>query len=427
MAAPKTNFLSSSDRTRAFRWVAVCLLALWPAALAVAQSTPFVHPGLLHTRADLARIKAQLAAGAQPWKGGLEKLQADGPSKSDWRVRGPFANVVRGGSESRRIAELESDSNAAYQNALLWCLTADEAHAKKSAEILRAWALTLHAITGHDKELAAALCGFKLVNAAELLRHTWPGWQPADSAAVERMLRTVFYPVIKDFAPFANGNWGTACIKTLLAMGVFLDDRPMFESAVDYYRNGAGDGRLTHYIINETGQCQESGRDQAHTQLGLGHLADACEIAWHQGLDLYGEAHNRLLAGFEYTAQYNLGQEVPFALYTDSTGKYKARVISGIDRNKLRPIYEMVWNHYTRRRGLPAPFTQMAAEKIRPEGSAKGADHPGFGTLLFSLPPTTPKDSLFGVPPALLKSSPGVDTYKLPVDGVTQLVGPDAT
>jgi hypothetical protein len=173
----------------------------------------------------------------------------------------------------------------------------------------------------------------------------------------------------------------------MLAIGVFCDDRDIFDRAVDYYHNGKGNGRLTHYVVNEAGQCQESGRDQQHTQLGLGHLAEACEIAWNQGLDLYAANDNRLLKGFEYTAKYNLGQDVPFMPFTDTTGKYKAKAISAEGRGNLRPIYEMVWNHYERRRGVPAPFTRQAAEKLRPEGPAFGADHPGFGTLLFTRPP----------------------------------------
>jgi hypothetical protein len=361
---------------------------LGPCAEPKADSTAptFVHPGVLHTAVDVQRIKTLLAEQREPWKSGFAKLKQDPPSSATWRVRGPFATVVRDPRESRHIAELEADSNAAYQNALMWCLTGDAAHARKAIQILNAWSATLREITGHDKELAASLCGDKLVNAAELLRHTDSGWQPLDVAQFERLLRAVFYPIIKNFATFANGNWDTGCIKTMMGMGVFLDDRAIFERAVDYYRHGAGNGALRHYILNETGQCQESGRDQQHTQLGLGHLAEACEIAWHQGLDLYGESNNRLLKGFEYTAKYNLGYDVPFTPFTDLTGKSKARTISSQGRRRLRPLYEMVWNHYERRRGVPAPFTRQAAERIRPEGAAKGADHPGFGTLLFTLP-----------------------------------------
>jgi hypothetical protein len=357
-----------------------------PAAAPAPPVTAFVHPGLLHTQADLARIKDRLRAGESPWREGFEKLRSHPQSQPDYRMRGPFAEVVRGPRESRHIAELEADANAAYQNALLWCLTGNPAHAGKAREIVNDWAATLRKITGHDRHLAAALCGFKLVNAAELLRHSDAGWQAADVARFEALLRTVIEPVIHDFATFANGNWDTACIKTMLASGVFLDDRRLFDRAVDYYHHGTGNGALTHYIINDSGQCQESGRDQQHTQLGLAHLAEACEIAWHQQRDLYGAAGNRLLRGFEYTAKYNLGQDVAFVPHTDRTGKYHAKAISSEGRGRLRAIYELVWNHYERRQPIPAPFTRQAAGKIRPEGAAFGADHPGFGTLLFTLP-----------------------------------------
>ena len=73
-------------------------------------------------------------------------------------------------------------------------------------------------------------------------------------------------------------------------------------------------------------------------------------------------------------------------------GKYYATAISTQGRNRLRPIYEMVLNHYEKRKGIPAPYTRQAAEKLRPEGAAFQADHPGFGTLLFTLPPAVSDD-----------------------------------
>jgi hypothetical protein len=267
---------------------------------------------------------------------------------------------------------------------MMWCITGDEAHARKAVEILDAWGDKLRKINGHDAILAAGLYGFKFVNAAELMRYTYPKWKADKVARFQLMLREAIYPTIRDFATFANGNWDAACIKTMIAIGVFCDDRAMFDHAIDYYRNGKGDGRLTHYVINEAGQCQESGRDQQHTQLGLGALAEACEVAWNQGVDLYGEADNRLLKGFEYTAKYNLGSDVPFVAEVDTTGTYRHKVISTIGRGKLRPVYEMVLNHYQNRRGIAAPFTKQAAERVRPEGPAFGADQIGFGTLLFT-------------------------------------------
>ena len=377
---------------RFFTCHAVLLLTLLASALCAAPAQDvrsglaFVHPGLLHTRADLARMRQRVAAGEEPWKSGFDRLRADPQSRADWKLQGPLDVVTRSPLNARGNAQMVADGNAAYQNALMWCVTGDAAHARKAVEILNAWSGTLRKMDGSDVQLSAGLDGFKFANAAELMRYTYSAWAPADIVRFERMLREVVYPSLKDFAMFANGNWDAACIETVLAIGVFCNDRALFDRAVAYYRTGSGNGRLTHYVINESGQAQESGRDQQHTQLGLGLLADACEIAWSQGVDLYGESDNRLLKGFEYTARYNLGYDVPFSACADTTGKYRHKAISAIGRGNLRPIYEMVWNHYQNRRGIQAPFSRQAAEKLCPEGAAFAADHPGFGTLLFSLP-----------------------------------------
>ena len=343
----------------------------------------FTHPGLLHGREDLAHIKAAVAAKTLPTFAGYEAFQADACSRADYKMRGPMAMVGR--NPTTGAADYDSDANAAYQNAVMWIITDNIAHANKAKEIVNAWSATLKSITGRDTVLMAGLGPFKMINAAEILRHTPSGWAPSDIALTEKHFREVIYPVLENFAPFANGNWDTAAMKTMLAIGVFCNDRAIYERALCYYVNGAGDGRLSHYIINETGQCQESGRDQQHTQLGLAHLGDFCEIAWHQGLDLYSYDENLLLKGFEYTAKYNLGESVPFTETLDRTGKYHHTGISPEGRGKLRAIYEQIHHHYETRAGISTPWVKQVVGKIRPEGAGKpGADQVGYGTLLFT-------------------------------------------
>lgn len=355
---------------------------------------PFVHPGLLHTTSDLARMKEKVAAGEEPWKRGFGKFAAHPQSSADWKPR-PLEHVERSLLAGRGLGkeQLERDGNAAYQNALMWCITGKEEHAKKAVEILNGWSTTLKRLDGTDVELAAGLCGFKFANAAELMRSTYPAWTAAEVARCQEMLRSVFVPPIQNFALWAHGNWDLACMKALMAIGVFCDDHALFDRAVDFFYHGPGNGALLNYVINEAGQVQESGRDQQHTFLGIGLLAEMCEMGWSQGLDMYGAADNRLLKGFEYIARYNLGEEVPFEPYVDTSGRFPANRISTNGRGRLRAIFEMGFNHYERRKGVPAPWTKKAAETLRPEGEGFGADHPGFGTLLFSLPPATPPDA----------------------------------
>ena len=345
---------------------------------------PFVHPGLLHDASDLERMRRHVAAKDFPWIEGFDVLKKHPASSATWNIRGPLAAARFDADDRGRSNILTFDADAAYQNALMWCITGDEAHARKATEILDTWASTLRLVDGHDARLRVALTGFKLISAAELLRHTYPQWDRESVARFEQFVRGVIMPQIRDFATFANGNWDAACLLTVMAAGVFLDDRDLFDRAVGHFREGEGNGRLTHSIVNAAGQCQESGRDQQHTQLGLGLLCEACEVAWHQGVDLYAEADDRLLAGFEYTARYNLGDDVPFAPHVDTTGNYRHTAISAEGRGKLRPIYELPWSHYGSRRGLQAPWTRKAAEKNRPEGAGVPGDHAGFGTLLFT-------------------------------------------
>ncbi|TWT82307.1 Alginate lyase [Planctomycetes bacterium CA13] len=364
-----------------FAWLLICS---FPAHAADVVDRPvrnsFRHPGLLHTSEDLDRIARQVKDEVQPTVDGFAIFAKHAQSQANYRMRGPFSVVHRPGAGNNEFA---LDANAAYQNALMYCINGNKAHAEKAVEIIDAWSLRLRGIVGHDSHLAAGLYGFKFVSAAELMRWRYDDWSPEKIARAEEMFREAIYPTVKNFAPFANGNWDGACIKTVMAIAVFCDDQAMFDRATQYYLDGEGNGAITHYVINEFGQCQESGRDQQHTQLGLGQLAESCEVAWHQGVDLYTAADNRLLKGFEYTAKYNLGQGVLFEPTIDITGKYHHRFISKEGRHRLRPIWEMAWNHYHPRQRLEMPYTQAVIEKIRPEGAGFHADHVGFGTLLF--------------------------------------------
>ena len=346
------------------RRLATCIfLAVGIVGCAVADD--FVHPGIAHTRESIDFVQARIAAGEEPWASAWKGVRASRSADPDWRPQ-PHAHVERGPYNNPNIgsSEFTRDADAAYVHGLQWVLTGKVAHAKKAAEILNAWSGTLKSISNHDARLLVGMDGYDYCNAAELLKHTWDGWPKPDQERFEKMLRDIFYPIIKDFYPSANGNWDAAMLQTMLAMGVYLDDRAMFDRGVNYYLKGDGNGAVRNYF-KPSGQCQESGRDQAHTQMGLDYLACTCEIAWNQGTDLYGAFENRLLKGFEYTAKYNLGEDVPFEYYESFQGRYKHKKISDDSRGRLRPMYEKVLNHYQNRKGLKAEFTKRAAWKLR--------------------------------------------------------------
>ncbi|MFD7503922.1 alginate lyase family protein [Streptomyces sp. NPDC059850] len=354
----------------------------------------FTHPGLLHGAADLARMRAAVAAGESPVHDGFSALAASPRSSSAYTVRNTGQITSWGRGPARFMNEAVADSAAAYQNALMWCVTGDRAHADKARAILDAWSASLTAITGADGPLGAGLQAFLFVNAAELLRHSgYDGWDPAAIARCEESFLRVWYPAVSGYMLYANGNWDLTAVQTILAIGVFCEEPALFEDALRYAAAGAGNGSVRHRVVTGAGQGQESGRDQGHEQLAVGLLGDAAQVAWNQGVDLWGINGNRILANVEYAARYNLGGDVPFSPDLDRTGKYLKTSVSGKARGTLPPVYEMAYAHYAGVRGLATPHTRRAV--FRGPGGARAVeggndDLPGWGTLTYAGATATP-------------------------------------
>jgi hypothetical protein len=376
------------------------------AGLAAGGATGFVHPGLLHSDADFARMKAKVDAGDEPWLSGWQRLTANAHAQLTWTAR-PAAMIYRGtdGTNPENYAQLYNDAAAAYALAVRWKVSGDPHYADKAVEVLNAWSAVLVGIGGtSDRFLAAGLYGYQMANAAEIMRG-YTGWSPPDFARFKTMMLTVFYPMNHDFLAHHNGacishywaNWDLCNMDAILAIGVLVDDRSIYDEAVTYFKTGAGNGAIDKAVVTiqpgNLGQWQESGRDQGHNTLGIGLMGAFCEMAWKQGDDLYGYEDNRFLAGAEYVAKYNLGDDVPYTTY-DNCDNVNQTVISSSGRGDTRPIWELVYNHYVNRRAVAAPYSAAYAALVRPEGgggdygpNSGGYDQLGYGTLTATLDP----------------------------------------
>ncbi|MBR0275488.1 MAG: alginate lyase family protein [Prevotella sp.] len=195
-----------------------------------------------------------------------------------------------------------------------------------------------------------------------------------------------FYWNCYNFDSGRFGNQGMFAARALLAMGVYLDNDTIFDRAYQYlsgnqwkhfenyddidYKPGPGVGSTAfgsidntaymfsyptstivsttdpsyvrnygyseqlQYYIFKNGQCQESCRDQNHTQCGImmyTHLAEQC---WNQGEDLYGALDNRILKGIEYTFRVNVTAISDYSSYMsdkDWSGQWKPTAWSVCD------------------------------------------------------------------------------------------------
>ncbi|WP_282124521.1 CBM96 family carbohydrate-binding protein [Algibacter mikhailovii] len=380
----------------------------------------FVHPGITHKKSDLDRIKYMVEAQIDPWYSSYQEMISDGKSAFDYVVQGDLSFTELGRDNKVNYGAWNSDIRAAYYNAIRWYVEGDSRHAEKSIEIFNSW-VNLEAVTSNGTMALSGGVGYIMIEAAEIIKHTYNGWSAADRQKFEDMLvfpgysnrwvpagisRTygTFYWQSYQGDPGRHGNQGLSGWRTVMAIGIFLDNDIIYDRAlryiqglphraddlpypagpptsnnitssteyVDSYSTTKGTAIIdygfnevmTNYIY-DNGQCQESSRDQQHTAFGIGLLTSMAEMAWNQGDDLYSHANDRLLLGLEYNMRYNVSeiqsypdQTAPweptvasgeFELGFDRTGRWYSKAISPDGRGEfpgIRPVYEMPIAHY---------------------------------------------------------------------------------
>jgi hypothetical protein len=355
----------------------------------------FHHPGILATAQQLDFVKTKIAGGAEPWSAAFKTVQASPLGQLSYKAT-PFASVDCGRSSNNPrngCKEEQTDVQAAYTHALIWYFTRNEAHAQKAIEIMDAWSAVLKTHTASNAPPQSGWTGAVFPRAAEIIRHTYGKW-PADRVArFATMLKTAYLPITLKGArdPFGskqlvpNGNWEAVMIEASVGIAVFTDDRVAFDRAIAMWRERLpsymymkSDGALpvspplqpnaTPYTaeqiheywggqteFNADGMGQEMCRDAHHLEYGYAAMANVAETARIQGIDLYGPQKQRIVAAYEFATQFLAGDPIPSWL---CGGKLD---LKGAIHN-----WEIGYNHFANRLGIPMPNTKRYIAKIRP-------------------------------------------------------------
>ncbi|KAK0201814.1 GPI anchored protein [Desarmillaria ectypa] len=409
----------------------ISLLFLFSASL---FSSAFVHPGLLHTEEDFARIKDKVNAQAEPWYTAWNALTANSHAQATYTMRGPVSVVVRGANSAdgaENYSLLYNDIAAAYQLAVRWRISDNTSYADKAVAILDAWSSTLTRIGGSsDKFLASGIYGYEFANAAELMRD-YSGWSADNFTRFQNMMSDVFYSMNFDFLKNHNraawyhyrANWDICNMASAISIGILTDNQTMFDYAVNAFTADVGTGNIGNAIwfihIEEgsgkrLGQNEEAGRDQVpvmvirpigmtspgsfkgHATLDFSLWGAYAQAAYNQGKDLFAYNDSQILAGSEYVAKYNVGFDVPYAPHVNPD--YNETVVSASSRGSLRPSWELLYAHYGSLKGLNASWTAQMRDFVLNastngvEGgggdygpNSGGYDQLGYGTLLHRL------------------------------------------
>ncbi len=363
-----------------------------------AKSAGFVHPGVLVNRAQLDEIKKRVAAGTEPQKTAFDALKNSNLGALDYTPTP--RDTVECGSNSRPdlgCKNEQADSEAAYAQALLWYLTGNKTYAANAIKIMNAWSAQLTGgHTNNNGPVQASWTGDVWPRAAEIIRYSNAGWSDADIAKFQNMLRTQYLSSLIH-GTCENGNKELTMSEALINIGVFLDDRAVYNLGVKMWRGRApayiylksdgaapveppgcgpaiwGNKGVTPVFVE--GLLQESYRDSQHAALAFAGLVDAAETARQQGLDLYGEQAKRIVAAMEFQAQYLPPNSAPPP--------------ASLEFN-LHPTWEIAYNHFHDRLGMTLPKMGAVIPGNRPTGvnhhmNWETLTHAGIGSL--GLPP----------------------------------------
>ena len=391
----------------------------------------FNHPCAMYTADDFARVKAELDGNTIPEVAQAFAALKASPYSSLSRMPEPQELIVRGdpkgtGIDKENYAYAMRDAAAAYQTALIWKLSGDEAYANKAIEIMNAWAKKCKKIASNDANqvLSAGAQGYTFACAAEMMLG-YSGWNAGDVAKFKQWMLDVFAPKNKDFlehkdantcAKHCWSNWDLVNMCSYMAIGILTEKSDMVNYVVNYFYKGPGNGCINNLINGDLladplgsgemlAQDQESGRDQGHAQMSAMVTANLAQMAYSlyeqnklnadaAKLDFFAANDNALLKLGEYVALSNLrngsdnankeGQwivaaaNMPFNKLEYCVGcscrdKNHSAVHTSLaddaGRGSVRPGWEIYYNHYAKVKGLTSGFiyVKQMADKMRPE------------------------------------------------------------
>ncbi|NVM77900.1 putative small secreted protein [Duganella sp. SG902] len=335
----------------------------------VSVSRVFAHPGTPLTLSDLQTLKSYVDQGREPWKSGFNQLANDGKSRLTYVMAGPFAQVGR--APDLNLWPWRNDMVAIWNLSRMWYFTRNEDYARKARAILLAWATTQKEFSGRESMLDLGDYAYMFVGGADILRGTWSGWSEDDTATVKKYFKEVLIPASNPYgeSQFGAANKGALALAAKGLMAIFNDDAATLDQVVYQTRTLAHIGLRSS---NDIGMLGDSLRDQGHAYGQFRSLVMLAEALWKQGIDVYSDFDNRLLAAGEYFARVNELAPTPALPFGTTDAYYIAdntnRGWSGAGGGSI--ALNQVHGAYVIRKGLQAPFVTQRRQWTPVDGGS---------------------------------------------------------
>lgn len=336
------------------------------------ETTVFLHPGVINDKINLDRIrKSTLSAEQQSTYSQLLAFIKDNPVKDSYPKIVYIQGEIGGTTSTPTASHMRMDALVAYAYALKWAHTGDENDAKSAIERLNGWSKNFQRFAVVDVgevqlELVASWIAPTFAAAAEIIRYhkvdgvKSAGWASDDIEQFSSFLikmKDYIEPMIRaiDKEGRRHNNWGASAGYAKMAMGVFLDDRVMYDDGKRVVK------KLIPEIIKPDGHVYElCERDCSHPQYSMVAFTYAAEIARIQGDEsVYQAGSKRIERGWEWIGKTHTNQiacrdcsgKQIFAAIEVAVDYYNTSTELSLFARKQRP--------YAQRGGLFLGFTTL--------------------------------------------------------------------
>ena len=334
-----------------------------PALDALPVEKPFAHPGIILTANQINEIRNGVLEGHEPWKSWFAPFDHDPGTVGS---EGQFEEYGRNADIHRN--EFQSQMWELYRMALLWVVKKDQRAAERGVGILENYAKHHKRFSGVEASFMQGDCMNGIV-AAEILRSTYPGWTEQNTADIKRYFRDVWWqPILIGNNNTGAGshmwtaNQGTIGLKVAMATAIFCDDHVRFNMCLNAYLTDPLTGLESS---TPNGQVGDTGRDSGHWTAECIDDGWICQMAWAQGIDLFAQRNNRIVAISEFLAQTQLFwakviEQKPLYVPYGCAYEFDAEA-ARFDDFRGHDFFEVI-NAYARIKHLPAPSTHQLLE-----------------------------------------------------------------
>lgn len=394
---------------RKFIGTALCTVVL-SAASAFAQT--WVHPGIVVSPQQLAATRTAYLNGNTTITNQVAKAQASDYGSTSYSIQGYYSGGINAcGQKStpdHGCSNADSDSDAAYVQALLWYITGNSTYAANAAAIMNAWAsfkgyagtngLSCPVSDCSNGPLQAGWDSEKWPRAAEILYYgttssgAGSGWSTANFTAFKNMLVNVYQPVIQNGSG-TNGNWDMTMIEGTMEIAVLTENTSLLNNARTLWKgrvpdlfylnspdgsNHAASPRGTPSWYGQTvfssttdNVNQETCRDLTHNEDSISATLMAAETDWIQGGELYTDtstssetsavvnSESRIVPGLNLIAGFELqGSGQDGVLTAPASFCTSAAPTANIITNGYGATYVIGYNAYHNRLNVAAMADQ---------------------------------------------------------------------